>query len=625
MRILGAIKRKARSTKRAKCLIAFACDVLRLEVTNSECTNFQHRNLEWLRELLTPGLLAAIPGVDLVDFLGPETTDELQERMGSPSVLAAYREDPAAAWAQNYDAKDFDCVDWYVQQLCNSELVIGFELPPVIKRCIHARGQRYLDLRIHPLRFLRDLCFSATTNDPSILAALLKIGVNSLEISQQAHGFRALFRRRLMPIFAIPPGLPVLVGQTAIDSAIIQDGHFMNWSDYADRLQTELNDFDSLVFMEHPSQPNNTRITEFLRSSLEKTIISTNVNSYGVLLSNKSIPKVITLSSSLGVEAQAMGFDTKFLLADPRNKFLVLDCDLAAEIPIGHGLFKPSFWADVFHVTGENNCLKDSSADSFSLGANYARNSLDHWAYGALQHGLDQATGRKTLIPAFSLNSLCRDSLLGGLLSYKAKPTAPAPALQLAQKTGLQIELLDLPMELGEHRTVEMGGGSSKTYFVDGFHPPEAWGYWSSEIQSCISIPVSKRAIALGALLKLRLSLLIYSGLMASAPVLRIRHSGGTSGYVFFRPGMPDTHVVEVSLLAKSALVQLTFELTGLESPYSLQESGDTRWLGFGVREFEIFCDASSDPRIEIQNERGLSVWGVAPEPLNCKIYGRGS
>ncbi|PUE16065.1 hypothetical protein [Limnohabitans sp. MMS-10A-178] len=624
MRSPSVIKRKARSAKRAKFQIAFACDVLRLEVTDSECTNFQHRNLEWLRELLTPGLLAANPGVNLVDFLGPETTEELQERMGD-SALAAYREDPATAWAQNYDAKDFGCVDWYVQQFCNSELVIGFELPPVIKRCIHARGQRYLDLRIHPLRFLRDLCFSATTNDPLIFAALSKIEVDSHEITHQVHRYRAMFRRRLMPVFAIPPGLPVLVGQTAVDSAIIQDGQFMNWSDYADRLQSELNDFDSLVFMEHPSQPSSTQITEFLRGSLEKTIISTNVNSYGVLLSNKSIPKVITLSSSLGVEAQAMGFETKFLLADPRNKFLVLDCDLAAEIPIGHGLFEPSFWAEVLHVTGERHYSQDPSSNSFSFGENYARNSLDQWAYAALQHDLGQAAGRKTLIPALGLNSFCRDSLLGGMLSYKATPLAPAQAMQLAHKTGLQIELLDPPMEIGEHRTVDMGGGSSKTYFVDGFHPPEAWGYWSSEIRSCIYIPVSKRAVALGALLKLRLHIFIYSGLIASAPVLRIRHSGDTSGYVFFRPGMPDTHVVEVSVLANSELVQLTFELTGLESPYSLKESGDIRWLGFGVREFEIFCEASSDTRIEIQNERGLSVWGFSPEPLNYKIHGRGS
>lgn len=620
-----AVKGRTRSTKRTRSLIAFACDVLRFEVAGSECTNFQFRNLEWIRELLTPSLLAAIPGVTLAEFLGPKTTDELQELMGGHSKFEAYRENAQIAWAKTYDSKNFGYVEWYLDQLCNSELIIGFELPPVIKRGIHSRGHRYLDLRIHPLRFLRDTCFSAATNDPLILAAISKTGIDSYEITHQLHRFRAMFKRKRKPAFAIPQGLPVLIGQTEFDSSLIQDGRFADWSDYVDLLRTKLNDFDSLVFMEHPSRPNSRRITEFLRFSLEKTIISTNVNSYGVLLSNNPISRVITLSSSLGVESEIMGIDTQFLLADPRNKFLVLDCDLDAGLPIGHGLFDPLFWAEIFNGDRGRSYLNKSSTDSFFLGNNYVRNTLDQWAYIDSHSDLDTLTGRKSLIPTSSLNSIYRDTILGGLMSYTAKPVVPTSLKQLMGTTGLHIELLDPPMELGEHRTVDFASDSSRYYFVAGFHPPEAWGCWSSELQSSISIPVSKRVVESRAILKLRLRVHIYDGLMSSAPVLQISHSEGTSGYVFFRPGMSVTHVVEVCVIANAPLMIFDFELSGLESPSALGESGDTRWLGFGIQEFEIFCETSTDPSNESQTYCGLTVWGFAPAPLTYDISDKNS
>ena len=50
-------------------------------------------------------------------------------------------------------------------------------------------------------------------------------------------------------------------------------------------------------------------------------MFSTNVNRYSVLLGNLRIPSVPTLAASLGVEAQALGLPTQFVLGHPGDRF----------------------------------------------------------------------------------------------------------------------------------------------------------------------------------------------------------------------------------------------------------------------------------------------------------------
>lgn len=592
--------------------VAFTCDFLRFSPEGHGYTSFQPRNLAWLFEVLTSAPAWKRLGVQMSMVMPPTQPRAFERALGNRGALSEYRNGADHAWARRYDVEHPDLLASVFDELCDYDLVIGFEMAPTIKRWLHSRGRLYLNLYVHPLRFLRDLCFGATTNSPQMADLLRTHEIASSEVDTQVHRFRGLFRRQQPAACAIPAGLPLLIGQTERDSVLIKDGRFETWDDHAESLAVELAGFDAVAFLEHPYRPSSSVILERLRSVHGKTVISTNANGYGVLFANREVPCVLTLASSLGVEAQAAGHDTRFLLADPRQKFDVLGVDQAAAGPVrayGHGLLMPSFWDAVL---GDRAAIQGQgskrSADDFALGDNYLRNSLDAWSFRALQNGVSNITSRKTLLPASGLSEARRNALLGGMTGDN-RPQTPAQAFTRAHALGLQFTLLDPPVATGEQRDVGLDGPAAVGYLANGFHPPESWGGWSSELLAQVVIPVDADALKQRAHLDVSMRVRAFDGLLPKAPVLRIGHNGQSLGFVFFRASGVNQQTISFSVVPTGPLCLIDLEMSDLESPAARGISADQRWLGFALSQLSVACrlpddgDPSSAPPI---------LWGVA-------------
>lgn len=567
--------------------MAFLADFVRARLNQGVYAGHTLRNVRWLHEIVLAAPVWSAAAIH-TEILTPPTHRPLNPaELGPAEAWSHFERDPDAAWAGRYDMSTLDLFPDLLAKAADFDLVVGFELPPVLKRELQRRGLRYLSIHIHALRMLRDLCLGATTNDPAIAALLSGAAVPNAEVTRQAHRFRALCAFHQLPALAFPSGLPVLVGQTPRDSILIENGRFADWPDREDELAQALKDHDTCIFIEHPYRVDSHAICEYLRCRHGKSVIATNANGYGVLLSTALIPTVLTLSSSLGVEAQAFGLSVSFLLGDPRRRLRVEGLDLGIDEPLGHALLSDGFWRAV--LLGEAPRAESDAADPFVLGENYLRDSLDGWSYQLLRHRLQGAQARKTWMPAGTLDA--------------AREVALVAALQGGQ-AGVQLRRLDPPLALGERRRLRGSDAGFSALLGSGFHDAGEWGVWSQPGRSELVVPVQSSS---GATLHLTLELRCFEGLLERCPVLEMRVCERLCATVLFRPVGSHSARVHVHTPASQGPVRFTLSMTEAGSPLETGLGDDPRQFGFGLTQIEIGL-ANEAPA---HGAQGVAVWGI--------------
>ncbi len=598
--------------------VAFAGDMMRFTPLANGFKSGQLKNVTWLFQLIGTLPLWREAGVRVSQ---PAPDAALADLRRSPAAWQAYGANPEDAWAQTYEHLAHPEFAVHLDELANHDLVIGFELPPAIKRHLHRRSVPYVSLCVHPLRFLRDLVLGATTNSPTLAASLQAVVVSESEVAAQVRRFKALFAKHWLEAFALPDGVPLLAGQTERDSVLIRGGRFADWPDCADAAAEILAPYPEVVLLKHPLRPSSASIAGFLRNRLGKTVISTNVNAYAALFSPRPAPLLATLASSLGVEARAAGLEVRFLLDDPRHKLSVPGVDVEDMVMVGHGVLTPEFWRDV--VAGKPH-VPPSGIEPFFYGDHYLRDTMGAWAYGALRTGLHEQPVRKVLLPALGLGDARRAELLAALAG-----AAPGTAMTAEAAAAAGVELVvaappTQPLRPGASVMVELNGDTAHQHLVQGFHAPEAWGCWSRDLRCTVELPVAPEAH--GCELDLVLPIRAFEGQPDHAPVLRVMSAGQTLAYVFFRPHGPKPVDLRVRLTARAPATRIELEISRRASSAVLG-TDDNRWLGFALTRMTVTCqpeppldrtrlaDAATNPE-QPENLPRVWLWGITPEPL---------
>ncbi len=588
--------------------IGLTCDFLRFVPQGQAVINFQNRNLVWLAEMLRIPF-HAMPELEISLIAAGENFGDFASALGKASIPDDYTTDPALAWARRYHAWDKKLFKPLVQALYHQDLIVGFEMPPALKKLLHEHEKRYLNLYIHPLRFLRDLAFGATTNCPLIAQTLQTHAIGAEEVTQQAQRWTAAFRRLNLPVCALPRNAPLLIGQTAQDSALIHANGFADWADYETVLAPRLQAFDTVAFLEHPYQSIAPRTVEFLRDSLGKNVITVRGNSYGVIFSNRATLQTITLSSSLGAEAQALGCSTDYLLSDPRAKFLLPEIDQPIFPMMGHILLDATLWRGICDHSSPKQISPETN--SFFLGDHFLRDSLDSWAYRSLRQGIVVEPSIKKLTPSRHATPQRIVELATDCCGPNETPNPTIFDLRdRARGRGIDLYVLDPPLAPSERRELPIIHPEGAFYLSQGFHAPESWGVWSSARTSCLTIPVTVRQDYF-AHLRLKLRIKVYDGIMANAPVLRLSTDKKDIGFIFFRSSRMDPVEIYFDCRVAAPSLQIHFEITDLQSPKAYCDSLDGRLLGFGLE--SILVDYRAETT-EAETKRAPSFWGIDPE-----------
>ncbi len=588
--------------------VAFAGDFMRFTPTAGGYRSGQSQNVRWLFELVGALPLWREAGVR-VSLPMPDALMTRLRRSAAPGTpWQAYVDNAESAWARSYDELAYPEFTAFFDELASHDLVIGFELPPALKRHLHGLSVPYLSLCIHPVRFLRDLVLGATTNAPSLAARLRTIGIGDDEVAVQARRFRAMFAKQRAAALALPSGLPLLAGQTERDSVLIQGGRFFDWVDCADAAAQALEPYPEVVLLEHPLRPSSASIVGFLRNRLGKTVIATNVNAYAAIFAPQPAPLMLTLASSLGVEARAAGMAAHFLLDDPRRQLSTPGVDIDDMAMLGHTVLTAAFWEGVLT---DGDAVPPPPSDRFLYGDHYLRDTMGAWAYGPLRTGLHELRVRKVMAPAAALEPARRGDLLAALVGLP-----PGAEVTPAATAAAGVELVvkpppTLPLQAHSGAVVDLSGDTALQHLVEGFHAPEHWGCWSHDLHCVIEIPVSPAAA--GCELTVTLPIRAFEGMLDHAPVLRISSGGTLLAYVFFRRDGPSPLDVRVRLRARAPTSRIELDLSRRASSAVLG-NGDNRWLGIALTRMTLTCEPAPATGAAAQP---VDSWlsGIGPEP----------
>jgi hypothetical protein len=179
---------------------------------------------------------------------------------------------------------------------------VGYEMPPWLRKLLHTIEVPYIDLRLHPVRFLDDLLFAARASEPATRTALLAMAVSESEVVVTA-GLREAMCHMISEA-TVPSDTLIVVGQRPLDCSQIIAGAFYDALPHATEIHAICARYAALLLKPHPLEP--------AHSLLEITAGAPNVagvvrdNIYR-LMSLPQIAAVLTVNSSIAYEAPYFG------------------------------------------------------------------------------------------------------------------------------------------------------------------------------------------------------------------------------------------------------------------------------------------------------------------------------
>lgn len=222
-----------------------------------------------------------------------------------------------AGWAQIYHRRTLYGPTWnaLVRRLAVG-IVVGFELPPVVKSALSERGIRWIDLSPSNLRFLDDQAFLCETNEPGLHLKLSRLAIPENKIWAAAAS-RCLASK--MPKVRDPSGgreipptanVGLLCLQVINDRSRISDARFIALEEYSQKIQAWARKLDVVFLKPHPLEQRKNEV-EFVQSILRRSIV-VDGSVYDLMTTYRG--SLCALSSSVLDECRFFGWTSEVLL-----------------------------------------------------------------------------------------------------------------------------------------------------------------------------------------------------------------------------------------------------------------------------------------------------------------------
>ncbi|MEQ6250808.1 hypothetical protein ABMC89_18095 [Sulfitobacter sp. HNIBRBA3233] len=322
--------------------IVFTGDVLRPNVAGTRPT--QHHNIRWLRNLLGTQLeMATNLPVESISWNCGGVQDG---RLGDDDISLIYRAFGLRVdirnWARIHDIDRLpQQVDELFRRLFQNALVVGFEMPPYLRRMFSRFGILYINVMLHPVRFLDDLLLTFSASEPSLQERLFAHRIQEPFIRTIAGLQRAAAARS--DNTQIEPDSALFLMQTWYDQSQIQDGIFVDSMNFLNDIAAYAKQYREFLVKEHPLEPN--PATLFMAATIPNMRLVKG-NTY-TFMSRPEIISVGTLSSSVGYEAQYFDKKAQFFLRPPMQLRRGPDDPEDAQIGIQDMFLTADFWREV--------------------------------------------------------------------------------------------------------------------------------------------------------------------------------------------------------------------------------------------------------------------------------------
>lgn len=284
-------------------------------------------------------------------------------------------------WRQTFFNLPSPALNYFHQHLPSDCLVLSFEMPPWLETALNERSIPFIDIRVSPLRFGRDLYIALRSNDPSLVAHIGAYEITAEELRLEAGYLAAnvsMHQQRLMESDRPVPTLEntmVFIGQAPYDASLIRpDGQVMGFGNYPDRIRT-LAKGRKLLHKPHPfarwfAEEECTTLQEITGQEIESCML----NAYQILASKEDV-ELIGLCS--GLLQEAAWFNKKAHALHPAFTPLLIEGNVGegySQVHF-HRWLSPGFW----HALLTPEKPAPHLLELPPLAHHHARHTIDQW------------------------------------------------------------------------------------------------------------------------------------------------------------------------------------------------------------------------------------------------------
>ena len=250
------------------------------------------------------------------------------------------------SWAKLFKTKEFS--EEFLMSVWLSfrnSLVVAFELPENLRYALDILNIPFVDIIIHPVRFLDDIVFGVRSNNREISQLLCQYLIPDESILIQAGIVLASVSR--LGRIKIPGRAALFAGQTTDDKVLINDGKFYQVGDFIDRLSAVANEYDTLVIKAHPYSKDPFEATSISRLFENCLVVD---NNFYFLMSHENIEAVYSISSSTSIEARYLGKQGHHLADYPfrfTEEFNDAEFKLGSFFTVDDAIFSADFWRNI--------------------------------------------------------------------------------------------------------------------------------------------------------------------------------------------------------------------------------------------------------------------------------------
>lgn len=245
-------------------------------------------------------------------------------------------------WNELYNSIPRQAKLYLLSYLSENILIISYEMPKWLEKICKEEKIDYLDIRISPLRFARDLYIAIKTNNSILSKRLKQFEVFDEEIRLETALIEAQARHNLRPK-KIEDGDVIFVGQTSKDASLVNEkGDFY-----------KLNNFDieefilnkKVYYIPHPDSKKHAEYEFNILSKFTNQVEYLDENCYNLLASTFN---VTFIGISSGVLQEAKYFNKKSIclhknICELEGKYKYIQIHFKSFI-------EPIFWHKVLKI-----------------------------------------------------------------------------------------------------------------------------------------------------------------------------------------------------------------------------------------------------------------------------------
>ncbi|MCB5208276.1 methyltransferase domain-containing protein [Methylovorus mays] len=288
------------------------------------------------------------------------------------------------SWLRHYFALPTSAADYLLAHLPADTLILSFEMPPWLSDLLDRQQIPYLDIRVSPLRFGRDLYIALRTHQGNLRQRLQAYVVSAEELRLEAAALAASVRmhqQRLEESGRYPLDLDntlVYIGQAPYDASLLSDKHStaLRCTDFADQLR-ELAQGRRLLHKAHPFAADFAKEEQRALAEITGQAVGTCYQNAYQLLSCAHDVELVGISSGMLQEASWFGKQAHTLFR-PVVPLPLADTPLSTQDFLQvhfEEWLSPGFWHAV--LTPEKPAPRLLKLPTVQH--HHARQSLDQW------------------------------------------------------------------------------------------------------------------------------------------------------------------------------------------------------------------------------------------------------